>query len=105
MNVTLEKKAHVAFVQHSTPGRVSVTPIVSVFAAPRNIRGSNSIFKNAKLIKTFKIPSKYLAKLRAKYKNFKLLVFKEYQFDTSQRYPHGTVMTYPFIQIAFGRNL
>ena len=34
MNMTPEEKARVAFVQHSTPGRVSVTPNVSVFAAP-----------------------------------------------------------------------
>ena len=34
MNITPEEKAHVAFVQHSTPGRVPVTPNVSVFAAP-----------------------------------------------------------------------
>ena len=34
MNMTPEEKARVAFVQHSTPGRVSVTSNVSVFAAP-----------------------------------------------------------------------
>ena len=84
--MTLEEKARVAFVQYSTPERVSVTLNVSVFAAPRNIRGGNSTLKNAKLIKTFKIPTKYLAKLRAKYKNLQLLEFKEYRFDTSQRY-------------------
>ena len=70
MDMTLEEKACVAFVQHSTPGRVSVTLNISVFAAPRNIRGSNSILKNVKFIKTFKIPTKYLAKLRAKCKTF-----------------------------------
>ena len=65
MNMTPKEKVRVAFVQHSTPGRVSVTPNVSVFAAPRNIRGRNSILKNAKFIKKFKMPTKYLAKLRA----------------------------------------
>ena len=86
MNMTPEEKARIAFVQHSTPGRVSVTPNVSVFAAPWNITGKNSILKEAKFIKKFKIPAKYLAKLRPKYKNFQLLEFEEYQFDTSRCY-------------------
>ena len=86
MNMTPEEKACVAFIQHSTPGRVSVTPNVSVFATPRNRRDNNSILKDAKFIKKFKIPTKYLAKLRAKYEHFQLLEFEEYQFDTSQPY-------------------
>ena len=44
------------------------------------------ILKEAKFIKKFKIPAKYLAKLRPKYKNFQLLEFEEYQFDTSRCY-------------------
>ena len=51
MNMTAEEKARVAFVQHSTPGMVSATSNVSVFAAPQNIRGRNSILKYAKFIK------------------------------------------------------
>ena len=46
MNMTAEEKARLTFVQHSTPGRVSVTPKVSVFASPQNIRGRNSILKS-----------------------------------------------------------
>ena len=89
-----KEKVSVAFVQHSTPGRVSVTPNVSVFAGPRNIRCKNSILKDAKFIKKFKEPTKYLAKLRAKYKNFQLLEFEAirryhaWYSDDLSCYPH-----------------
>ena len=49
MNMTPEEKARVAFVQHSTPGRVSVAPNISVFAVSPNMRGRNSILKTQNL--------------------------------------------------------
>ena len=70
--LTQQEKRLIAFVQGNSPGKVHISNKISIFAAIKTVRGKGSILTNATYLRRVNIPTNYLNKLRAKYKNFKL---------------------------------
>ena len=63
------------------------------------MRGYGSILRQANHIRRIKIPDKYLTKLRAKYKGFKLNEFDQYAFPSTLTYSYwlgNDLHTYPY---------
>ena len=89
----------VAFIQNDTHGKVQVNTTINIFAALRTVRGCGSVLRQAIHIRRNKIPYKYLSKLRAKYKGFKLTEFDQYAFPSTLTYTYwlnNNLHTYPY---------
>ena len=88
----------IAFIQTDTPGKVQVNTTISIFAAHRTVRGYSGILRQANHIRRIKMPNKYLTKLRAKYKDFKLTEFDQHAFPPTLTYSYwlmNDLHTYP----------
>ena len=79
--LTQQEKCFIAFVQGDNPGKVHINNKISIFAATKTVRGKGSMLRNATYLRKVNIPTKYLNKLRAKYKNFKLTQFDQYHYS------------------------
>ena len=88
VDLTPEERTFIAFIQNDTPGKVQVNTTISIFAALRTVRSYGSILRQTNHIRRIKIPDKYLTKLRAKYKDFKLTEFDQYAFPSTLTYTY-----------------
>ena len=89
----------IAFIQTNTLVKVQVNTTISIVAVLRTVRGYGSILRQANHIRRIKTPNKYLTKLRAKYKNFKLTEFDQYSFPSTLTYSYwlgSDLHTYPY---------
>ena len=73
--LTQQEKHFIAFVQGDAPGKVHINNKISIFVAIKTVGGKGIILRNVAYLKRVDIPTKYLNKLRAKYKSFKLTQF------------------------------
>ena len=99
VDLTPAERKLIAFIQNDTAGKVPVNTTISVFAALRTVRSYGSILRQANHIRRIKIPDKYLTRLRAKYKGFKLTKFDQYAFPSTLTYTYwlnNDLHTYPY---------